>query len=117
MDWSELFNDEVEHKWSVLKEQILEAEEQFIPPIKKKAKVPWLSKQVKIAVRTKQNAFRKFKTTNLSVTYIQYDHYKVSRNKAKDMMCQARLNYESQLIADIETKPCRFIVILEVRRS
>ena len=32
-----------------------------------------------------------------------YDHYKVCRNKAKDMMRQARLNYESQLIANIKT--------------
>ena len=37
LDWSELFNDEVEHYWSVLKEHILKVQEQFIPQIKKKA--------------------------------------------------------------------------------
>jgi len=73
LDWSELFNDEVEHNWSVLKEHILKAQEQFILQIKKKVKpneVPWWSKQVKPAVRIKQqSAFKKFKATNLSVDY------------------------------------------------
>ena len=64
--------------------------------------VPWWSKQVKAAVKVKQNAFKKYKATNLPE---DYDHYKVCRNKAKDVMHQARLNYESQLIAKIKTKP------------
>ena len=75
---------------------VLKAQEWLIPQIKEN-EVPWWSKQVKTAVRIKQSAFKKFKTTNLSV---DYDSYKVCRNKAKDVMHQARLNYNSQLIAD-----------------
>ena len=87
LDWSDLFNDEVEHNWSVFKEQIFKAQELFIPQFKKKAKpneVPWLSKEFKTAVKLKQSAFNKYKATNLSV------------------------DYESQLIANIKTKPHHF---------
>ena len=60
LDWSELFNDEVEHNCSVLKEHIIKAQEQFIPQIKKKAKsneVPWWSKQVKTAVHENKTKY------------------------------------------------------------
>jgi len=98
-----LFNDEVKHNW--LKEHILEAQELFIPQIKKKAKhneVPWWSKQVEAAVKIKQSAFKSIKQQIfLWITIIIRS---VCRNKAKDVMNQARLDYESQLI--VKTKPC-----------
>ena len=45
----------------LLKEHILEAHARTV------YEVPWWSKQVKTAVRTKQSAFKKFKATYLSI--------------------------------------------------
>ena len=91
LDWSVLFNNDVEHNWSVLKEHIFKAQELFIPRVIKRAnsnKVPQWSKQVKGAITEKQRAFKKFKDTS---SLVDYNLYKVCRNKAKDVIRQARL--------------------------
>ena len=36
---------------------------------------------------------------------MDYDYGKACKNKAKDAMRQARMNHESQLIANIKTEP------------
>ena len=74
----------------------------FIPQVIKRSnpnKVLWWSKQVKAVVTEKQKAFKRYKVTDILA---DYNFYKICRNKAKDVIRQARLNYESKLIANID---------------
>ena len=71
LDWSQMFNNDVEHNWSLLKQHILTAQELLIPQVTKKPrtnKVPWWSKQVKTAVNRKQKAFQTKKCAQKPVT-------------------------------------------------
>ena len=65
-------------------------------------KVPWWSKQVKavLVVTEKQKAFKRYKVTGT----LADNFNKICRNKAKYVIHQARLNYESKLIANIKTR-------------
>ena len=117
MDWSELFNNDIEYNWSVLKEHMHRAQELFIPRVMRRArsnKLPWWSKQVEAAVIDKQRAFKRFKNTNSTA---DYDNYKVYRNKAKNAMRQARLNYESCLIANIKSRPHSFYSYIRSKKK
>ena len=72
LNWSQIFNNDVEHNWSLLKRHILTAQELFIPQVTKKPrtnKVPWWSKQVKTAVNRKQKAFQRYKATVSQADY------------------------------------------------
>ena len=117
LDWSKLFNNDVEHNWTVLKGHIHRAQELFIPQVMKRAnsnKVPWWSKQVIAAVNEKHRAFKRYKATNL---LIDYNFYKICRNKAKDVIRQARLNYERELIINIKTRPCCFYSYIRSKKK
>ena len=60
---------------------------------------------MKAAGNRKQKAFQRYKATASQADY------KFCRNKAKGIIRRARLNYESQLIPNMKTKPRCFTVI------
>ena len=95
----------------------MRAQELFIPQVLKRSnpnKVPWWLDQVKAAVIETQKAFKRFKTTGLPA---DYNFYKVCRNKAKDVILQARLRYESHIITNMRTNPCCFYSYIRSKKK
>jgi len=84
---------------------MLTAQELFIPQVTKKPrtnKVPWWSKQVKAAEIKSKKYFRGIKLQHHKQTMHPISLIEI---KLKILLCCARLNYESQLIANMKTKP------------
>ena len=54
---------------------------------------------MKTAVKIKQNALKKSSVSQIFL-WTTYDHYKVCRNKAQDVICQARLLFLLKKVED-----------------
>ena len=76
--------------------------------------MPWLKKSIQKEITKKHKAFKQYLSTK-SATDLH--NYKTQRNKTKQVICNAKTDYESSIISAIKTNPKRLHKYIRQRQK
>ena len=107
-NWDEYFRVKSTNQcWELLRDVILNLQEDFIPVTKPviNLKPGWMNKDVHVAYKGKQKAWRKYKVCRTDENYLIY---KQARNRLKQLIKRARKEFELKIVQEIKATPRSF---------
>ena len=107
-DWSDMKNSNLEESWSLIKNTLKDGISQYIP--KRKAqnvthKPPWLNKEATVAIKRKNNAYKKYR---MNKSHYNEHKYRTQRNIATNEVRKAKQSFEQKIAKECQKKPKAF---------
>ena len=107
-DWSDMKNSNLEESWSLIKNTLKEGISQYIP--KRKAqnvthKPPWLNKEATVAIKRKNNAYKKYR---MNKSHYNEHKYRTQRNIATNEVRKAKQSFEQKIAKECKKNPKAF---------
>ena len=116
-NWDEtLKNVDTEKAWTILKTKLCALTSKYVPRKQSKSdsKPKWLNSKVKSKIKSKKQAWKKYKSTK---TERDYNRYKECEKEAKSSMKRSKKDLEKKLAANIKKDPKSFYSYVNNKKS
>ena len=106
------YNNDINTQWNIIKEKILNAQDECIPKIDLSSKPKWqtegrkpLKKEILDEIRRKHRLWQRYIETG---TQEKFDIYKQQRNKVNKLLRRERMQIEKSIASDAKANPKKF---------